>query len=560
MVLVRSLLLLVMLTTVASAYTWDWLTGGRDYLLRLIANSDTVFTTDSLGNLKVAGNATADTWKGHLLGKADSAVVADSAVIAANSYLLQTKDTTDLWDAKTLQGQDTGDLRAMFDSVDYAVMAESAKNSLDSTWADAFLTDMVVGTPTYTSIHDGWSQLNSSGLISGGGITPLDSWVIIGAAQFAIKTTDSENGALVFAETPICTLLMADSSINYIFVYYNSGTPRCTSTVTRTDISTNDEFTLGRCYRHGDDCDVMSIGTSLHNYQRRQNERLLARGNMEHMSGAALSEVATLQLAITSGVFYVGNDELVTSAWSSDTANFEHYYYDSASVWLEVAATGKIDSVRYNDGTGLGELTVNRYGVHWIYVCFGSELNVVYGGGNYVSLAIAETASAPGSLPDYLDKFAVLAGRVIIRKSASTFSDISVAWTDEFVPSHVSSHNDLGGLQGGTTDEYYHLTSAQHDSVTAGKILAANSKLLQGKDTTFAWPHATAADSALIAASAYVADSAAVAATAHAAAGAFTFAGGQGARFDSVQFSAVDTAKLYVWFANKRFVLQLEAP
>lgn len=30
-------------------------------------------------------------------------------------------------------------------------------------------------------------------------------------------------------------------------------------------------------------------------------------------------------------------------------------------------------------------------------------------------------------------------------------------------------HNLLGGLQGGTTDEYYHLTSSQHTTVTGNK-------------------------------------------------------------------------------------------
>lgn len=38
----------------------------------------------------------------------------------------------------------------------------------------------------------------------------------------------------------------------------------------------------------------------------------------------------------------------------------------------------------------------------------------------------------------------------------------------------VTDHNDLAGLQGGTTDEYYHLTSAQHTNLTDTTILTVD--------------------------------------------------------------------------------------
>lgn len=345
---------------------------------------------------------------------------------------------------------------------------------------DSSYTDLTVegmGLNDTIGLLNTFGYLNSGGRISGGTITAGGGTgkVIVSPLIGFTKLTNTDTGAIKYFTTAQCTLTMVDSAINYIFVYYNAGTPRCTSTTNRATIRTTDQFTLGRVYRLTADLDVMQMGTSLVNYQRRQNERLLARGNMEHMSGGELSEVATRRIKITSGVYYVGNDKLTTPDFSSDTINFEHYYYKYLGAWTEVAATGKIDSLQYNVSTlagseSLATLGAGRFGVHWIYLCYGGDLNVIYGRGNYNTLAAAETSSAPATVPDYIAKFNILVGRVIIAKSASTFSNITSAWQTAFASSPVTSHNNLGGLDGGQSGEYYHLTLAQHSAYLAGGV------------------------------------------------------------------------------------------
>ncbi len=51
---------------------------------------------------------------------------------------------------------------------------------------------------------------------------------------------------------------------------------------------------------------------------------------------------------------------------------------------------------------------------------------------------------------------------------------------------NAASHNDLGGLQGGTTSEYYHLTNAQHTSATREASDSQNGLLSSTDHTTYA--------------------------------------------------------------------------
>ncbi len=100
-----------------------------------------------------------------------------------------------------------------------------------------------------------------------------------------------------------------------------------------------------------------------------------------------------------------------------------------------------------------------------MYISFEGKLSVVYGQGNY-KYNEAVLAQPPSSIPDYLNTFAILAGKIVIQKNASSFSTIESAFVKVFVPEDTFDHNDLASLQGGTSGEYYHLTSAEHSELT----------------------------------------------------------------------------------------------
>ena len=146
--------------------------------------------------------------------------------------------------------------------------------------------------------------------------------------------------------------------------------------------------------------------------------------------------------------------------------NFQVFWYDG-SAWQDTH-TGEIDNTNYNSLTtsALAALTANRYGVHWIFLLANGELVSVYGQADY-TLALAEDAVLPASLPDIISETGVSIAKVIVQKSATSFTSVTYPFDTRFAAGTVDNHNDLGGLQGGTTSQYYHMTLAQHTSATA---------------------------------------------------------------------------------------------
>lgn len=187
--------------------------------------------------------------------------------------------------------------------------------------------------------------------------------------------------------------------------------------------------------------------------------------------------------------------EVVPSAVADGDIHYQTfvYMYKKNGSWdLADFANISIDNLQYNDvsvpaSEDLATLGNNQYGVHWLYTDFAGTVLVLYGTGTY-TLADAEAATIPSSVPDWLAHFAILAAKVVVKKSAAT-ATVTTAWEETFAKSTVLLHNDSGGLQGGAAGEYYHITSAEHvelhawlddvtlgatgDTVTTGKVAGA---------------------------------------------------------------------------------------
>lgn len=93
-----------------------------------------------------------------------------------------------------------------------------------------------------------------------------------------------------------------------------------------------------------------------------------------------------------------------------------------------------------------------------------STVHIVYGQGDY-TLAQAEIAQPPATLPGLVESYATLIGRILIQKNSDSFAAIESAFTTSFSPSTVTNHNDLNGLQGGTGGEYFHLNSEDYNNI-----------------------------------------------------------------------------------------------
>ena len=335
------------------------------------------------------------------------------------------------------------------------------------------------------------SMILTGGVISAG----TDAGTIKVAALTAMLRTDT--GALdnltriTLAEQDNITLAAADTYYNVLLTY---GDPCTIATSTSSGNGAN-IIGIGHCLKETDGTrHYADAGLRLTDGIRKLHNRASKLRKIEKSTGVLVSETGTRNLYITAGTFHRGiNSYDFTLKDTSDTDTFDYYYYNpTTSAWVKDDNSGshytQIDIVQYNkidSGTGLDNLVANKYTTNWIFVHPDDEhILVVYGRSNS-TLTAAENENIPPSLPDVIDKLAVLLCKIIVRATTGALVFENVEYFS-FTPEIAVDHNELQGLQGGTTDEYYHLTSAEHTLISAvGGLTPTNSNFIVGNGSTW---------------------------------------------------------------------------
>ena len=261
------------------------------------------------------------------------------------------------------------------------------------------------------------------------------------------------------------TFTPTDQATNYIVANYNSGTPTLQITTNVAVIDEQQIVPVFSVYRDGTTLCLIewdSLGIGLVN---KIHQSIVKTQRFRRESGLMLSEIATRIVAISAGVTWVGAVKTSEVAIRSDVDTFKLYYH-SAGNWVSTTVT-QYNNSQYDDGTNLQTLSGGKYAVNFIYRGLDTthqEGYIVLGGGNY-NLTQAQ-ASQPPNPPPIIAATAVLVGRIIVLQGASTATQIDSAFTTVFTPSPTVVHNDLTGLQGGATGEYYHLSLKDYTTVT----------------------------------------------------------------------------------------------
>lgn len=303
----------------------------------------------------------------------------------------------------------------------------------------------------------------------------------ISAVKGFIKTTDSEIGVTQsFDLAAITNFVLIDASTNYVFVDYNAGTPAFDVTTTRSDVEMNRQFTLGRVYRDGLTLHIIQSGIQLPNFLRGQHEYAIAIHGFARASGGEIAESGNRFLASDAGVFYLGRNEATTTGKDTDNGDtFTRHYHAAGPVWTsDVQSQICAAAYQYDDGTGLQNFT--KYGVFWVFIHSDSDLHVVVGRDDY-TLAEAQAATVP-STPNSVSDFATLAAKIIVKFNGVNFHALQSAYEVVFPLGGGLDHNDLGSIQGGQADQYYHTTEAQHTAV--GLMVTAGVQALTAGEVT----------------------------------------------------------------------------
>ena len=324
-----------------------------------------------------------------------------------------------------------------------------------------------MGTPTYDDVQDFLNLGQSSGRLTGGALTAHagpDGTLDISAMEGMIHTANTLGSPLIyFKKAAVASLALTDNAVNYIIITYTAplGVPTLTysTSATRPADNTYNAFVVGRVWRATNNVEPITTGQNIYDMYGRQQDRLLTKyGAMDHASGGIISAHATaLRLTCTAGVWYFGNSRIDTPSVGHVGDKFYVWYKTGGGAWTESGLLTLFSEVfnggggnkvyeTYQNGTSLGALTANFYGVYWIFTCPEGDLYVVLGDNKYANIGAAQAASVPASLPPYCVNWARLIGRVIIKNSAAAFYSVESVFITQFQLSAATDHASLFNL------------------------------------------------------------------------------------------------------------------
>lgn len=307
-----------------------------------------------------------------------------------------------------------------------------------------------------------------------------DGTCTVGAGQFSLYDNPNYQGVPRTFIISSATLNLTDNSANYIQASYNNGTPiyEVITSVPPTNTTDSDRIPVYSIYRSGNDVhyfdwDHLALGLA-----EKLNQRIRRTDRFRIDNGLGLSEVPTRTISVASGQVWAGANIISLDSITSSSPE-THFYYHTAGNWTR-GNLSQYNNLQYDNGTNLVTLTNNKYAVNWVYrsVQQSGAIYVLLGNGDY-SLIEAQSSKEPAK-PTEISTQAILVGRIIALKGAGTATQIDRVIDVTFGANSVANHNDLSGIQGGISNEHYHLTQAQNTFVdNLDNILTTDGTKLQ---------------------------------------------------------------------------------
>ena len=329
-----------------------------------------------------------------------------------------------------------------------------------------------VGASTYSTVQQMQDIFHSAGWVSGGVISDAGGGTInVSAGTGLIRTSAASTVSLPYFDWQASNgLAIPTDTVRWVGVEYNAGTPQVT-------VRTGNNFNRLTDFMVGVVCNE---GGSLHIHQTehrvgdhagqmiRAMREIMPLARDEETGGLILSESGDTNryVAVTSGAMWSGLSRFVVAALNTSGLDRFSTYQHVAGVFTVTASVQVWPNTQYDNGTALVTMTANKYASLWYYLTDTGELLMVYGTAEYNTSTQAQDEGPPATLPLRVQYTARLVGRIVFQKSATTAALVQSAFEASFAASLASTHGNLAGLQGGTTGEYYHLTSADHTALT----------------------------------------------------------------------------------------------
>lgn len=197
-------------------------------------------------------------------------------------------------------------------------------------------------------------------------------------------------------------------------------------------------------------------------------ERITETHGIVRTDGMTIGESGSRYVTVSSGSFWIGTNDATSEEFNSDS-NALLLLYHSASAYTSSVITQYVND-QVDNGTNLVTLDNNKYVVNYLYKsAMNKNRCMIMLSDEYAKLSDAQ-ASQPPTVPGDLLEGGFLVGRAIYIYGGTTAIQIDSAFVQQFTPRSIIQHNDLVGIQGGTTDEYYHLTAAEYADLNTSYV------------------------------------------------------------------------------------------
>lgn len=296
-----------------------------------------------------------------------------------------------------------------------------------------------------------------------------DGTATLSATTVLIYNNPNFTGELLKFDVESAILTFTDGAEEYTAVDYNSGTP--IYKVVTTEMNNSNIIPINAVWRVGNvlhSVSADSLGLGLAN-KLNQRMFLVNRYERKFQSGLIISETTSPNprtITCTESIVFTGAVPQVVSSFTSATDTMTECTITNG-VW---SYSNKLvyNNTQYNPPTGPTAILSNKYVVRWFYRSIGDVKQMFYvlGTNQYTSSTMAEQEPPRTDLPSVLIGHCMLVGRAIYQEgqtSGTTTSTFSLT----FASVTLIDHNlDTTNKQGGTTNQYYHLTEANHESLT----------------------------------------------------------------------------------------------
>lgn len=322
----------------------------------------------------------------------------------------------------------------------------------------------IVGVPDAYRAFVGITEVPS---ISTSSMSSSGSIVSIGTGSVSLCTTADGTGVVRNYQLNSASFALTSSflDVQYIIAKYNGGSPQydlVTDRNTVDSIQTTLVYTL--LLGAGGRVSYVSWDAPGILLSNKENLRVQTLRGIERESGLQLSYSGSRYVTITNGVVWQGIKQISLAPVTSSVDRLVLIAH-SASVFSGSTITQYVNDV-YDNGTNLIPLSNNHYVNNWVYRAIGNlNSTLIQLSTQYAKPEDAISANPP-TPPIELKDVAILVGRAIYKKGIDVPYQIDSAFTTDYFGG-ISIHNNLIGLQGGTTNEYYHLTSTQHSAISS---------------------------------------------------------------------------------------------